>query len=84
LRTSLGATAFLAGLDKFTNLLTDWEKYLAPQVERRLPVSGRTFMRAAGVIEMLRMPRPTSYSALKSPEMASQSCRNRKEMHLTN
>jgi uncharacterized membrane protein YphA (DoxX/SURF4 family) len=53
LRTGLGATAFLAGLDKFTNLLTDWEKYLAPQVEERLPVSGKTFMRAVGVIEML-------------------------------
>jgi uncharacterized membrane protein YphA (DoxX/SURF4 family) len=53
LRSGLGATAFLAGLDKFTNLLTDWEKYLAPQVEQRLPVSGRTFMRAVGVIEML-------------------------------
>jgi uncharacterized membrane protein YphA (DoxX/SURF4 family) len=53
LRTGLGATAFLAGLDKFTNLLTDWEKYLAPQVERKLPVSGRTFMRAVGVVEML-------------------------------
>lgn len=53
LRTGLGATAFLAGLDKFTNLLTDWEKYLAPQVEKRLPVSGKTFMRAAGVIEMV-------------------------------
>jgi len=52
LRSGLGATAFLAGLDKFTNLLTDWEKYLAPQVEDRLPVSGRTFMRAVGVIEM--------------------------------
>jgi uncharacterized membrane protein YphA (DoxX/SURF4 family) len=53
LRTGLGSTAFLAGLDKFTNLLTDWEKYLAPQVEDRLPVSGKTFMRAVGVIEMV-------------------------------
>ncbi len=53
LRTGLGATAFLAGLDKFTNLLTDWEKYLAPQVEERLPMSAKTFMRAVGVIEML-------------------------------
>jgi uncharacterized membrane protein YphA (DoxX/SURF4 family) len=53
LRTGIGSTAFLAGLDKFTNLLTDWEKYLAPQVEEKLPVSGKTFMRAVGVIEML-------------------------------
>ena len=53
LRLSLGGTAFLAGLDKFTNLLTHWEKYLAPQVRKKLPVSGKTFMYGAGVIEML-------------------------------
>lgn len=53
LRVGLGSTAFLAGLDKFTNLLTHWEKYLAPQVRENLPVSGKTFMQAVGVIEML-------------------------------
>jgi uncharacterized membrane protein YphA (DoxX/SURF4 family) len=53
LRVGLGGTAFLAGLDKFTNLLTDWEKYLAPQVSERLPFSGRKFMYAVGAIEML-------------------------------
>ncbi len=70
LRIGLGGTAFLAGLDKFTNLLTDWERYLAPQIEERLPVSGRTFMRAVGVIEMLvglgiltKQPRLASYTA---------------------
>ena len=53
LRVGLGSTAFLAGLDKFTNLLTHWEKYLAPQVRERLPISGRKFMYGVGVIEML-------------------------------
>lgn len=53
LRTTLGATAFLAGADKFFNRMTDLEKYLAPQVERRSPVSGRNFMRGVGVVEML-------------------------------
>ncbi len=52
LRYSLGATAFLAGADKFTNLLTHWEKYLAPEVEERLPVRGSTYMKLVGVIEM--------------------------------
>ncbi len=52
LRLGLGGTAFLAGLDKFTNLLTDWDKYLAPSVEQALPVDKRTFMRLTGVIEM--------------------------------
>jgi len=51
-RYSLGATAFLAGLDKFFNLLTDWEKYLSPAVKEKVPVSDRTFMRVVGVIEM--------------------------------
>ena len=53
LRIGLGSTAFLAGLDKFTNLLTHWEKYLAPQVREQLPVSEKTFMYSVGVIEML-------------------------------
>jgi uncharacterized membrane protein YphA (DoxX/SURF4 family) len=52
LRIGLGASAFLAGADKFTNLLTRWEKYLAPQARERLPISGKNFMRAVGVIEM--------------------------------
>src|SRR5271166_6525646 len=53
LRIGLGAAAFLAGLDKFFNLLTNWSMYLSPLAERLLPVSGTTFLRAAGVIEML-------------------------------
>ena len=53
LRWTLGATAFAAGADKFTNLLTDWDKYLAPIARRNLPMSGRDFMRLVGVIEML-------------------------------
>jgi uncharacterized membrane protein YphA (DoxX/SURF4 family) len=53
LRISLGSTAFLAGADKFFNLLTDWEKYLSPVMEKSLPVTPRTFMRAIGVVEMV-------------------------------
>lgn len=53
LRIGLGATAFLAGADKFTNLLTDWEKYIAPEASEKLPVSKKNFMRIVGVIEML-------------------------------
>ena len=52
LRLGLGATAFLAGADKFTNLLTDWEKYIAPQASEKLPISNKSFMRIVGVIEM--------------------------------
>ena len=53
LRIGLGAGPFLAGLDKFFNLLTNWERYLSPAVERLLPVSGTTFMHTVGVIEMI-------------------------------
>ncbi len=53
LRVGLGAAAFLAGLDKFFNLLTNWEMYLSPLAERLLPMSGTTFMHVVGVIEMI-------------------------------
>ncbi len=52
LRVALGVTAFLAGLDKFFNLLTNWSMYLSPLAERILPVSPEHFMWAVGVIEM--------------------------------
>ena len=52
LKLGLGASTFLAGADKFTDILADWEDYLSPEAEDRLPVSGKTFMRAVGVIEM--------------------------------
>ena len=53
LRIGLGAGPFLAGVDKFFNLLTNWEMYLSPTATRLLPVSGGTFMHVVGVIEMI-------------------------------
>jgi hypothetical protein len=52
LRASLGAAAFLAGLDKFFEVLTTWSMYLSPLAERLLPVSPDAFLRAVGVVEM--------------------------------
>lgn len=52
LRIGLGLGPFLAGLDKFFNLLTDWGMYLSPLAERWLPVSAHAFMRGVGVLEM--------------------------------
>ena len=52
LRVGLGLAAFLAGLDKFFNILTDWGQYLSPFVRDLVPVSGDVFMRLVGVIEM--------------------------------
>ena len=51
LRIALGATAFLAGLDKFFNLLANWPAYLSPPVAA-LPISATSFMHVVGVIEM--------------------------------
>ena len=53
LRIGLGLGPFLAGLDKFFNLLANWEMYLSPLALKFLPVSGGAFMRAVGVIEMI-------------------------------
>ena len=43
----------LAGLDKFTHLLVNWDQYLAPAVANLLPVAPHTFMLAVGAIEIV-------------------------------
>jgi len=48
----LGAVAFLAGLDKFFNLLADWPGYLSPLAAHLLPMTASSFMHIVGVIEM--------------------------------
>ncbi len=53
LRIGLGVGPFLAGLDKFFNLLTDWEMYLSPVAQKMLPVSTAVFMRGVGCVEMI-------------------------------
>jgi uncharacterized membrane protein YphA (DoxX/SURF4 family) len=63
LRLGYGLVPIVAGADKFTNVLTDWEKYLSPEVRERLPMDGRSFMRLVGLVEIaagllvLRKPR---------------------------
>ena len=70
LRFGLGISTFLAGADKFTNLLADWEEYIAPQASDTLPISNTNFMRLGGIVEMAvgagmlsRHTRPFSYVA---------------------
>ena len=53
LRIGLGVGPFLAGLDKYFNLLTNWTAYISPLVLKILPFSGQTFMHIVGVIEMI-------------------------------
>jgi uncharacterized membrane protein YphA (DoxX/SURF4 family) len=53
LRVGLGGAAFLAGLDKFFNILADWTAYLSPFAAHLLPIGASTFMHIVGVIEMI-------------------------------
>jgi uncharacterized membrane protein len=53
LRLGLGVGPFLAGLDKYFNLLTNWPGYISPLALKILPFSGQTFMHIVGVIEMI-------------------------------
>lgn len=52
LRWAYGLVPLLAGLDKFFNLLADWEAYLSPAVTSLLPVSPSVFMGIVGVVEI--------------------------------
>jgi hypothetical protein len=47
------AAPIIAGLDKFTNFLVQWEQYLTPPVAHALPVSAQALMRAAGIVEIV-------------------------------
>ena len=53
LRVGVGAAAFLAGLDKFFNLLADWPADLSPIAAQILPLSASSFMHVIGAVEML-------------------------------
>ena len=53
LKFTYGLVPIVAGLDKFTNILTDWEKYLNPTMAQMLPFSPHTFMLIVGVIEII-------------------------------
>jgi len=52
MRLTFGIVPIVAGLDKFTNLLTHWSNYLHPGLAGMLPFAPATFMMIVGVIEM--------------------------------
>lgn len=52
LRLGFTVLPILMGLDKFFNLLTDWEQYLAPWIVSLLPFSAHTAMLIVGVVEI--------------------------------
>jgi uncharacterized membrane protein YphA (DoxX/SURF4 family) len=52
LKIAYGVIPIVAGLDKFTNLLTDWTRYLSPVALHVVPVQAATFMRLVGIVEI--------------------------------
>src|SRR5690606_25994166 len=53
LKYTFGIVPIVAGADKFTNLLTNWEQYINPAMADLLPFSASTFMMIVGVIEII-------------------------------
>jgi len=53
LRTVFTVAPILFGLDKFTNLLADWPRYLAPAIDDIVPGTAQQAMYAVGVVEIL-------------------------------
>jgi hypothetical protein len=53
LRTVFTVAPILFGLDKFVGLLTDWEQYLAPQIDNLIPGTAHQAMLAVGVVEII-------------------------------
>ena len=53
LRTVFTIAPIAFGLDKFLNLLTDWEDYLAPWVNDIVPGTAHQAMLAVGVVEIV-------------------------------
>lgn len=53
LKYTFALVPIVAGADKFTNLLTNWEQYLNPSLAKLLPFSVPTFMMIVGTIEII-------------------------------
>ncbi|MEO6167569.1 MAG: hypothetical protein ABIO46_01035 [Chitinophagales bacterium] len=53
LKLTFGIVAIVAGLDKFTGILAEWESYLHPGLAAMLPFEPKIFMMIVGVIEIV-------------------------------
>jgi uncharacterized membrane protein YphA (DoxX/SURF4 family) len=53
LRVGFAVAPILFGLDKFANVLVDWEQYLAPWIVNIIPVSASDAMHVVGAVEIL-------------------------------
>jgi hypothetical protein len=53
LRTVFTIAPIVFGVDKLTNVLADWEDYLAPWIDDLVPGSAHTAMLLVGVVEVV-------------------------------
>ena len=53
LKYTFGLVPIVAGLDKFTNILTNWSQYISEGFAGMLPFESTTFMMIVGVIEIV-------------------------------
>jgi uncharacterized membrane protein YphA (DoxX/SURF4 family) len=52
LRITFTVAPIAFGLDKFFNVMVDWEQYLAPWINRLMPGTGHSFMLFVGIVEI--------------------------------
>jgi uncharacterized membrane protein YphA (DoxX/SURF4 family) len=50
---TFGLVPIVAGLDKFTNILTNWSQYISESLAGMLPFEPEIFMMIVGVIEIV-------------------------------
>ena len=53
LRVGFTVTPIIFGLDKFGHMLVNWQRYLAPRIDRIVPGTAHQAMYAVGVIEVV-------------------------------
>jgi uncharacterized membrane protein YphA (DoxX/SURF4 family) len=53
LRLAYGLVPLLAGLDKYTNILADWQRCVSPLAAALLPIPVGTFLHVIGVVEVI-------------------------------
>lgn len=64
LKYTFGIVPIVTGVDKFTNLLTNWEQYINPTMANLLPFSASVFMMIVGIVEVV-----AGIIVLKKPEI---------------
>lgn len=53
LKYTFGLVPIVAGLDKFTNILTNWSQYISEGFTGMIPFEPATFMMIVGIIEII-------------------------------